>query len=194
MLEAAADPPPLPAINRFGLDSHPGPSTVHSHATKNGPGGSRCGSFRVPGDKRKEPGGHTSSSGCTEPPHPGILLGSNFGQFIVYSQTDNSVVYLLDAQIPDDQKDNDDDAGSTRGSLNSSTASVSTSIWEYRKILGRTYHGDVGNAEAWTPNDDKHAEALDLYHHVHYLLYDGKLFLAPLIKDIRVCHLFFRAA
>jgi len=44
----------------------------------------------------------------------------------------------------------------------SSTTSLAESITEYRNLLGRTYHHQIGNAEGWNPNDETHKEALDL--------------------------------
>lgn len=44
----------------------------------------------------------------------------------------------------------------------SSTASVSDSILEYRKIHGRTFHNFKSDTEYWGPNDDKQNEHLDI--------------------------------
>ncbi|KAM0234326.1 hypothetical protein ACHAP5_010140 [Fusarium lateritium] len=44
----------------------------------------------------------------------------------------------------------DDDADSVTGeSLSSSTDSVTSSIFEYRKLHGRTFHHEIGNAQYW---------------------------------------------
>lgn len=44
----------------------------------------------------------------------------------------------------------DDDAHSLSDeSLASSTESVTASIFEYRKLHGRTYHHEIGNAQYW---------------------------------------------
>ncbi|KAK3502284.1 S-adenosyl-L-methionine-dependent methyltransferase [Neurospora crassa] len=59
-------------------------------------------------------------------------------------------------------EDPNDDSASTIGSFISSTASLSSTIFEYRTIHGRTYHGEMGSAESWEPNDERHSEALDL--------------------------------
>ncbi|KEZ42012.1 hypothetical protein SAPIO_CDS6407 [Scedosporium apiospermum] len=57
----------------------------------------------------------------------------------------------------------DDDAESAVGSLNpSSTASISSSILNYRTLHGRTYHGEVGSAEYWGANDEQQSESLDI--------------------------------
>ena len=60
------------------------------------------------------------------------------------------------------EEDPNDDSASSIGSVLSSTASLSESIFEYRNIHGRTYHGELGNAESWQPNDERHKEALDI--------------------------------
>ncbi len=43
-----------------------------------------------------------------------------------------------------------------------STSSLSSSIFRYRTFLGRTYHSEIGMAEGWTPNDERHAETMDM--------------------------------
>jgi len=77
------------------------------------------------------------------------------------------------------------DADSAYGESLNSTASLTSSIFEYRSLHGRTYHSHIGNAEAWNPNDAQHAESMDIYHHVHLLLYENKLFQAPLPPTIK---------
>ncbi|RKK73056.1 hypothetical protein BFJ69_g9620 [Fusarium oxysporum] len=52
-----------------------------------------------------------------------------------------------------------------------STASITSSILQYRNINGRTYHHDIGNAQ--------------YCHHVLTLVLDGALYLAPIPKDIK---------
>ncbi|KAK0745700.1 S-adenosyl-L-methionine-dependent methyltransferase [Schizothecium vesticola] len=83
--------------------------------------------------------------------------------------------------------DEDDDTDTSYGDdASSSTASLSASIFEYRTIHGRTYHSDKNtNAEYWTPNDDRMANAEDIIHHCITLAQDGKLFQAPLKPDIQ---------
>ncbi|KAF5709337.1 methyltransferase [Fusarium globosum] len=66
-----------------------------------------------------------------------------------------------------------------------STASITSSILEYRNINGRTYHHDIGNAQYWGTNDEKQNESMDINHHVLTLDLDGALYLAPLAKDIK---------
>ncbi|RYO79280.1 hypothetical protein DL766_002089 [Monosporascus sp. MC13-8B] len=71
-------------------------------------------------------------------------------------------------------------------SIQSSTASLSASILEYRTLAGRTYHSERAHGEglSWIPNDDKQNESMDINHHLLTLSLDGKLFLAPLKDDI----------
>ncbi|KLP06741.1 related to TAM domain methyltransferase [Fusarium fujikuroi] len=64
-----------------------------------------------------------------------------------------------------DEHDNedDDDADSTLGTdAESSTASVSASILEYRRSQGRTYHSDKFTTNYFLPNDDQQLESVDL--------------------------------
>ncbi|KAK3400621.1 S-adenosyl-L-methionine-dependent methyltransferase [Sordaria brevicollis] len=83
------------------------------------------------------------------------------------------------------QQEIDDDNDSTLGSdAESSTASISSSILQYRNFLGRTYHSDsVTDGEYWGPNDAKANEMLDIIHEALVKMFDGKLYTAPLDKD-----------
>ncbi|KAK3331848.1 S-adenosyl-L-methionine-dependent methyltransferase [Cercophora scortea] len=73
-----------------------------------------------------------------------------------------------------DQIDNADSAGSDSTSLRST-------ILDYRKENGRTYHAFKDGSYA-LPNDEIENERLDLQHHVFALTFDGKLHIAPLPK------------
>ncbi|RBA09656.1 hypothetical protein FPRO05_05592 [Fusarium proliferatum] len=78
-----------------------------------------------------------------------------------------------------DEHDNesDDDADSTLGTdAESSTASVSASILEYRRSQGRTYHSDKFTTNYFLPNDDQQLESVDLT----YDLYSPK----PLFQKV----------
>lgn len=79
----------------------------------------------------------------------------------------------------------DDDEDSTLGSdAESSTASVSSSIFNYRTLHGRTYHSEsVTDNEYWGPNDSKHIDALDIYYHGAWLMLGEKLHQAPIKGD-----------
>ncbi|KAK3290477.1 S-adenosyl-L-methionine-dependent methyltransferase [Chaetomium fimeti] len=76
------------------------------------------------------------------------------------------------------------DGDSGLGDLASSTASLSSSILQYRTVLGRTYASEIGKSEGWTPNDAQHTESMDIHHHACTLLLDGKLYLSPLKDNI----------
>jgi SAM-dependent methyltransferase len=67
----------------------------------------------------------------------------------------------------------------------SSTASLGSTILQFRNIHGRTYHNYEG-AEYWGPNDDIQNEGLDITHHMISLAMDNKLFLAPLENPQKV--------
>ncbi|CAF3620718.1 unnamed protein product [Fusarium graminearum] len=79
---------------------------------------------------------------------------------------------------------NEDDGNSlSDGSLSASTDSMTSSIFEYRKLHGRTYHREIGNAQYWASNDERKSETLDMNHHCLTLGLGGKLYLAPIDKD-----------
>ncbi|KAH6974152.1 S-adenosyl-L-methionine-dependent methyltransferase [Ilyonectria sp. MPI-CAGE-AT-0026] len=81
-----------------------------------------------------------------------------------------------------DLEDDDRDSAIDSGSLISSTISLSESIFDYRKLHGRTYQ-NTKTAEYWAPNDEKQNDGLDLIHNACLMLMDDKLFLAPLEKS-----------
>ncbi|KAF5004744.1 hypothetical protein FDECE_8770 [Fusarium decemcellulare] len=65
----------------------------------------------------------------------------------------------------------------------SSTASVTASILEYRTIQGRTYHSDRYPTEYFTPNDEQQLKSVDITHHYLNLLLGDNLYLAPISND-----------
>ncbi|KAK2667039.1 hypothetical protein RAB80_017460 [Fusarium oxysporum f. sp. vasinfectum] len=77
------------------------------------------------------------------------------------------------------------DAGDQDSSLGdvwetaSSTASLRSSILDYRHENGRTYHRFKEEVEYNLPNDERENERLDLQHHLFLLTFDNKLGLAP---------------
>ncbi|CCC14080.1 hypothetical protein SMACR_08391 [Sordaria macrospora] len=73
-----------------------------------------------------------------------------------------------------------DDGASSIGSFSSTTASLSSSIYKYREVHGRTYHAEIGNAESWQPNDQRHVDAMEIWYHAVTLQMGGKLFFSPL--------------
>ncbi|CCC05686.1 hypothetical protein SMACR_09804 [Sordaria macrospora] len=105
----------------------------------------------------------TPGPASSTPQTEGLLPGAHWGH----------------RQLPDNNTD------STLGSdVESSTASISSSILKYRTIEGRTYHSDsVTDGEYWAPNDDKANEMLDIFHHLANLLFDGELYTAPITDE-----------
>ena len=80
----------------------------------------------------------------------------------------------------------DDDVDSAYGSeVQSSTASLTESIYRYRQLYGRSFHSDFGLAESWGPNDERHANAMDSFHHTYSVMLEGKLFLAPIRDNVQ---------
>ncbi|KAM0191652.1 hypothetical protein ACHAPI_008703 [Fusarium lateritium] len=82
--------------------------------------------------------------------------------------------------VPADEDVQNDTDSTLDSDASSSTASVSESILEYRRIQGRTYHSDKFRNDYVFPNDDRQLESVDLSHHYLTLLLEGKLFLAPI--------------
>ncbi|KAK3399766.1 S-adenosyl-L-methionine-dependent methyltransferase [Sordaria brevicollis] len=83
--------------------------------------------------------------------------------------------------LEDEGIDNSNDEELTRPAR-LGTASLTPTVYDYRAYYGRTYHGEVGNAEAWEPNDKQHVEAMEIFHHAMMVQLDGKLYLSPLDK------------
>lgn len=92
---------------------------------------------------------------------------------------------LVAAPDPEDEEDQSDGSSAVGDDFASSTASITTSILEYRTIQGRTYHSDRHPTEYFTPNDEKQRDSVDISHHSLTLLIGGKLFLAPINQNVR---------
>ncbi|KAI1089151.1 S-adenosyl-L-methionine-dependent methyltransferase [Rostrohypoxylon terebratum] len=83
-------------------------------------------------------------------------------------------------QAADNLDEDDDDAGSALGSdIQSSTGSLTESIYNYRVLHGRTFNAPK-TTEYWAPNDEQQNEGLDLLHNCLLMALDDKLFLAPI--------------
>ncbi|KAF5585281.1 methyltransferase [Fusarium pseudocircinatum] len=87
--------------------------------------------------------------------------------------------------IAQDENEGDASDSALGDDAESSTTSISSSILEYRKFQGRTFHSERYNAEYFTPNDEQQRDSIDITHHVLTLLLDGKLTLVPLKYDIQ---------
>ncbi|KAE9582610.1 Secondary metabolism regulator LAE1 [Colletotrichum fructicola] len=82
----------------------------------------------------------------------------------------------INADVAADETDNESQA-ETESIRTSSTASLSESITEYRRIHGRTY---TQKTDYWGPNDERQNEGLEINHYWMTLFLGDKLFLAPL--------------
>ncbi|KAG7284541.1 hypothetical protein NEMBOFW57_010917 [Staphylotrichum longicolle] len=81
-------------------------------------------------------------------------------------------------QIPYDEEEDVDSGGEDEESLRSTT-SLAESIFDYRKIHGRTFQNSK-TTEYWGPNDDRQNAGLDIAHHFITMLKDDLLFEAPI--------------
>ncbi|KAH6869390.1 S-adenosyl-L-methionine-dependent methyltransferase [Thelonectria olida] len=64
-------------------------------------------------------------------------------------------------------------------SQHESTASITSSILEYRNLHGRTYQTSK-TTEYWAPNDDQHLHGFDVAHHWLTMMLGDQLHLAPI--------------
>ncbi|KAF5638011.1 phosphoethanolamine n-methyltransferase 3 [Fusarium sp. NRRL 52700] len=118
-------------------------------------------------DKKVDQTAPTTSAALLEEAPTGLLPGQHW------------------TQTEPDQDQDDDDNDSTLSDSASSTASLSSDILRYREINGRRYHSEQGDAQYWISNDTQANEALDINHHVLILMYNDKLYKAPLKDDIQ---------
>lgn len=79
----------------------------------------------------------------------------------------------------------DDDADSALGDdFSTYSASLASSVVNYRYENGRRYHG-YRDGSYMVPNDEAEQERLDLLHHLFRMMLDGALFAAPISKDVQ---------
>ncbi|EON69686.1 hypothetical protein W97_08946 [Coniosporium apollinis CBS 100218] len=69
-----------------------------------------------------------------------------------------------------------------QNSNQSLTASITSSIYQYRAENGRTYHAHKDGQYPY-PNDDREQDRLDLQHHLFLISMNGKLYLAPITEQ-----------
>lgn len=74
------------------------------------------------------------------------------------------------------------DAGLLLDDGMSSTASITSSIIQYRRENGRTYHA-YKDGKYVMPNDEQEQDRLDLQHNLFLLTLDNKLYLSPAGRD-----------
>ncbi|KAM0347399.1 hypothetical protein ACHAPU_004920 [Fusarium lateritium] len=87
-----------------------------------------------------------------------------------------------DLQAESEQEFRDDDSAIGDDAA-SSTASINSSIMQYRTENGRTYHAFRESINYVLPNDSSEQDRLDLQHHLFSLTLGGKLYLSPLKHD-----------
>ncbi|RKL05968.1 hypothetical protein BFJ68_g10436 [Fusarium oxysporum] len=107
---------------------------------------------------------------------------------------------LVPAADPQDGDESETDSA-VGDDAASSTASITSSILEYRTIQGRTFHSDRHPTEYFTPNDEQQSASIDIKfvapsrdwilltihsHHALTQLLSGKLFLAPIKDNVQV--------
>ncbi|EON69643.1 hypothetical protein W97_08903 [Coniosporium apollinis CBS 100218] len=80
----------------------------------------------------------------------------------------------------DGNHDDGDSAFAPSEGDESSTASITSSILEYRTKNGRVYHRE---GKYFLPNDERELDRLDLQHHMFLLTFDNKLCLCPIPQD-----------
>ncbi|KAF5576136.1 mRNA 3 end-processing YTH1 [Fusarium pseudocircinatum] len=68
----------------------------------------------------------------------------------------------LVAAQPLDENEEDDDDSALGQDFASSTASLTSSILEYRKFQGRTFNSDKYETEYFAPNDERQKESIDI--------------------------------
>ncbi|KAF6821466.1 methyltransferase domain-containing protein [Colletotrichum musicola] len=74
-------------------------------------------------------------------------------------------------------EETDESQAETETILSSSTASLTESITEYRRLHGRTYTKKI---DYWGPNDERQNEGLDINHYWVTLFLNNKLCLSPI--------------
>ncbi|KAL6364728.1 hypothetical protein LRP88_00700 [Fusarium phalaenopsidis] len=86
----------------------------------------------------------------------------------------------IEAEEHEEIGDNDSALGDDAAS---STASMRSSILQYRTENGRTYHSFRESINYVLPNDSSEQERLDLQHHLFTLTLGGKLYLSPIADE-----------
>jgi hypothetical protein len=78
-----------------------------------------------------------------------------------------------------------DEADSAFGDDSASySASLASSVLNYRYENGRRYHGFHAGSYM-VPNDETEQSRLDLMHHLFCMMLDGALYVAPISKDVQ---------
>ncbi|XXH05384.1 hypothetical protein Hte_011810 [Hypoxylon texense] len=116
-----------------------------------------------------------SAPGPSTSPQPGATVVSNQPQLVPAPQAEGEL---------EDDFDGSDADSALGDDLASSTNSITSSIYEYRTIKGRTYHSEKHDSKYFTPNDEQQMQSQDITHHYLTIMLDDKLFLAPVKDDV----------
>jgi len=85
--------------------------------------------------------------------------------------------------IEADSESNDSDSALGEGDRASLTTSLASSIFNYTYENGRRYHA-YREGQYLFPNDDTEQDRLDMLHHIFGLILRGRLFKAPIDRDL----------
>ncbi|KAF2104273.1 S-adenosyl-L-methionine-dependent methyltransferase [Rhizodiscina lignyota] len=69
-------------------------------------------------------------------------------------------------------------------SIRTTTTSLASSIFSYRREHGRTYHAYKDGAY-FLPNDEREIDRLDLQHHIFNMTFDNRLYFAPINPNLQ---------
>ncbi|KAI1083005.1 S-adenosyl-L-methionine-dependent methyltransferase [Whalleya microplaca] len=127
----------------------------------------------------------TAAAAASTSPEPAPAAAGSPAPADTSAEVPGAIEGPIEAEVYEEEPG--DDADSALGDdAASTTASLSSSILEYRTLNGRTYHSERhGEGKYWGPNDDRQNEAMDMNHHFLTLCLGGKLFLAPLKDDVK---------
>jgi hypothetical protein len=103
--------------------------------------------------------------------------------------TPDKSLAMADVVVPANETvevDDFDDSDSTYfEDSGSSTQSVTSSIYDYERSHGRTYHAYHGG-KYWLPNDDSEQDRMDIMYHAVRLTIGDAIFHAPLVNPTMV--------
>ncbi|KAF5680743.1 phosphoethanolamine n-methyltransferase 3 [Fusarium circinatum] len=123
----------------------------------------------------------------SSPPAPALVSSpeqaTQTSQLVADAHTLDQPLEPAAPHQPEQEPVIDDDSALSAG-VDSSTASVASSILEYRKFKGRSYHSTYHDSSYPIPTDEQTLENFDLMHHFLTLLTDDKLYLAPVKDDV----------
>ncbi|KAE9578331.1 hypothetical protein CGMCC3_g5387 [Colletotrichum fructicola] len=88
----------------------------------------------------------------------------------------------FEVQVAADEEPQDDSRSEMGSSIASSSTSLRSSLLDYRRENGRTYHR-YKDGKYNFPNDERELDRLDLVHHLCLLTLDDRLGIAPPCRE-----------